>query len=270
MDEIVNNLDKWDLFKFIGVIALIISSVISFIAYFIKDYFLNKWKSDQQKEIEKIKSLSEQNNLIINNLTDSLSKIYLSSNEKRISYLEKAWNGFLEIKKEAPTLIFLSHGILVKDELINLPKDKNPHILAEIKNFKPEAYLLFQNKISSDIEMIRPFIGERLWTIFSVYRAFFGRLTYLLQDGLKKGTIRYWKEDQNFINQILGLVIQPDEIKKLLENDFNAFQNVINFLEYKALNEISEQVSGKRMTEENVKQAIELSKLTKAESEKEK
>ena len=270
MTEILNYPDNWGLFKLIGTIALIISSIISFIAYFIKDYFLNKWKLDQQKEIEKIRSLSEQNNLIINNLTDSLSKIYLSSNEKRISYLEKAWNGFLEIKNVAPTLVFLSHGILVKDEYMNLPNDKNSHIINEIKNFKSESYLLSQTKISTDIEMIRPFIGENLWTIFSVYRAFFGRLTYLLQDGLKTGTMRYWKDDQNFINKILGLVIQPDELKQLLENDFNAFQNVINFLEYKALNEISEQVSGKRMTEENVKQAIELSKITKAASEKEK
>ena len=269
MTEFISNPDRWDLVKLIGIITLIISSIISFIAYFIKDYFLNKWKSDQQKEIDKLKSLSDQNNLIINNLTDSLSKVYLSSNEMRISYLEKVWNGFLEIKTQTPTLVFLSHGILIKDELINLPNNKNPYILNEIKIFKPEEYILLQSKISTEIERIRPFIGENLWTIFSVYRAFFGRLTYLIQEGLKKGTVKHWKDDQNFINQVLGMVIQPDDIKKLFENDHNSFQNVINFLEYKALNEISEQVSGKRMTEENVMQAIELSRLTKAATIKE-
>jgi hypothetical protein len=262
MNELVFNPDKWDLIKLIGTITLVISSIVSFIAYLIKDFFLDKWKADQQKEIDALKSLSDQNNLIINNLTDSLSKIYLSSNEKRISYLEKAWNGFLEVKSKTPSLVFLVYGILIRDEIINLPNTKNSHILDEIKNFKPNEFIFIQSDISTELEKIRPFIGEKLWTIFSVYKAFLGRLTFLLQDGLVKGTVTYWQQDQSFINQILGLVIQPNEIKKLMENDHTSFQNIINFLEYKALNEISEQVSGKRMTEENVKQAIELSRLT--------
>lgn len=264
MNEIILNTDKWDLIKLIGTITIIVSSIISFIAYFIKDYFINKWKSDQQKEIDKLKSLSDQNNLIINNLTDSLGKIYLSSNEKRLCYLEKIWAGFLDLKKETPTLVFLAYGILVKNEVLNLPNTKNTKILNDIKDFKPNDYILAQSKISTDLEKIRPFIGENLWTIFTVYRAFLGRLTYLLQDGLIKGKIMFWQEDHNFIDQILGLVIKPDEMKKLLEVEHNAFQNIINFLEFKALNEISEQMSGKRMTEENVKQAIRLSQLTKA------
>lgn len=263
MKEILDSLDKWTLIKLIGGITIFISSIVSFIAYFIKDYFINIWKSQQQKEIEELKAQGNQNNLIINNLTDSLSKIYLSSNEKRVTYLEKAWSGMIEIKKQIPPLVFMSYTILTKEELINLPNSENKYVKQGIISFKPDDYFNLIQSISNDIEDIRPFIGERLWTIFSIYKLFIGRLTYLLKDGIEKGTVRYWKDDTNFTDQVLMKVIRPEEIKQLFENDFTSFQNALNFLEYKALNEIAEHVTGKRMTEETVKQAIELSKITK-------
>jgi hypothetical protein len=51
MKEILDQIDNWTLIKLVGGLTLILSSVISFAAYFIKDYFLNIWKANQEKEL---------------------------------------------------------------------------------------------------------------------------------------------------------------------------------------------------------------------------
>lgn len=261
MKEILEQIDNWTLLKLVGGLTVILSSLISFTAYFIKDYFLNKWKANQEKELAGLKAQADQNNQLLNNVTNAISNLYLASNEKRIASLDKVWNGMMEIKRNLPALVSMAYTILTKEEIISLPQTNNNYTRANISSFKAQEYHESCNKIMKEIEKARPFIGENLWIVLFVYQAFLGRLTYLIEDGLKKGKVNYWKEDKNFIDQILGAVIKPDELQQLFKNDITSFHNVLNFLEFKALNDISEQISGKRMTEETVKQALELSKM---------
>ncbi|MFZ3136142.1 MAG: hypothetical protein WA126_01985 [Thermodesulfovibrionales bacterium] len=167
----------------------------------------------------------------------------------------------MEIKGNLPVLVFNSYTILTKEEIIKLPEITNEYFKELISEFKAQEYHVHCHRIIKEVEETRPFIGETLWLVFFVYQAFLQRLTYLIDDGLKKKKIAYWKEDKSFIDQILGVVIKPEELQQLFSNDIPSFNNVLNFLEFKALNDISEQISGKRMTEETVKQAIALSKL---------
>jgi len=260
MREIIENIDKWTLIKIVGGLTIVISSVMSFIAYFIKDYFLNKWKSSYQKDIENLKVQSNANNIILNSLTNSFSNIYVSSNSKRIEALMTVWENINELKSMQPTLASL-YSILIKEEIINIPNTTNKHTKACIEEFRPEEYLEKHFKITNEIKKLRPIIGENLWLIYFVYQAFLGRLIILLQMGLGKGKVDYWQDDETFINQVLGIVIKPEELSRLIVDKIPSSDNVINFLELKAISDISEQISGKRMNEEAVTQALKLSKL---------
>jgi len=260
MNEIIENMDKWTLIKVLGGLTIVISSIISFLAYFIKDYFLNKWKSTYQKEIENLKAQSSANNLLLSNLTNSFSNIYLSSNPKRIDSLMLVWEKMIELKIMQPSLASL-FSILVKDEITNIPNSTNNHIKICIEKFRPEEYFRKHFKINDEIKKIRPLIGENLWLTYHVYQAFLGRLIVLLQKGLEKGKVDYWQDDETFINQVLGIVIKPDEFSKLISKNHPSSDNVLNFLELKAISDITEQISGKRINEESVTQALRLSKL---------
>jgi hypothetical protein len=260
MKEIFESIDKWTLIKVLGGLTIVISSIISFIAYFIKDYFFNKWKSSYQKEIENLRAQSNANNVILNSLTSSFSNIYLSSNSKRIDSLMFVWERMIELKSLQPSLASL-YSILVKDEIINIPNTTNNHIKACIEEFKPDEYLEKHYKITNEIRKLRPLIGENLWLTYFVYQAFLGRLIFLLQIGLEKGEVNYWQDDETF-NQVLEIVIKPEELSKLIIDNVPSYDNVLNFLEIQAISDISEQISGKRMNEEAVSQALKLSKLS--------
>lgn len=268
MKELLQQIDNWTLIKLVGGLTVVLSSIISFIAYFIREVFLNKWKAKQESELAILKARADQNNQLLSNMTNAISNLYLASTEKRIVSFNKVWTGMLAIKRSLPVLVFNSYSILTKEELIKLPQTDNEYFKTIISSFNAQEYHLHCYKITKEVEETRPFIGETLWLVFFVYQAFLQRLTYLIDDGLKKGTIVYWKEDKNFIDQMLGAVIKPEELQQLFSNDVASFNNVLNFLEFKTLNDISEQISGKRMTEETVRQAIALSKLAQEKIEK--
>ena len=263
MKEMLENIDNWTLIKYISGLTITLSSIISFISYFIKDYFLNKWKSKYDIDLEVLRAKFSQNNSIIDNLTNSLSNVYLASNDKRIQYLEGVWEGMMNLKRNMPGIISMAYNILTKEEIENLPNTTNEFARASINSFDSMQYFESHSKLTAKLELSRPFIGNKLWEIFFTYQAFIGRLTYLIQDGLEKDKVKYWKDDLNFINQILKPIIKKEELEKLLEKDITAFNNVLNFLEFKALNDISEQLTGKKMTNESVEHAIRLSNLTK-------
>ena len=69
MKEFIDNIDNWTLIKYVGGITIALSSIISFIAYFIRDYLLNKWKSKYEIDLEVLKAKFSQNNTILDNLT---------------------------------------------------------------------------------------------------------------------------------------------------------------------------------------------------------
>lgn len=263
MKEFIENIDNWTLIKYVGGITIALSSIISFIAYFIRDYLLNKWKAKYEIDLEVLRAKFSQNNSILDNLTSSLSNIYLASNQRRVEHLESVWEGMVDLKKNMPAITATAYNILTREEIENLPHSKNSFAKASIDSFDSMTYFTSHSKVTAKIELSRPFIGDKLWEVFFTYQAFIGRLTFLMQDGLEKGKVTYWKDDLNFINQILGTVIKPEELKKLIENDITAFNNILTFLEFKAINDISEQLTGKRMTNESVEHAIKLSNLTK-------
>lgn len=261
MKEILESIDNWTLIKLVGGISLLLSSAISFIAYLIKDFLNRKWKTKYEKEIVKLNSQLTQNNQLINHMTSSISDIYLSSNTKRLDYLDTVWKSMMKLKNNIPTIVFTAYTILTKEEIENLPNTDNPYAMASIRSFKPNEYLDFHNKLFSEIELTRPFIGDKLWLIFYSYQAFIGRLTYLIKDGLEKGKVRYWRDEEDLIGQILSSTISDKEFEELTNKEIFAFRNILSFLEYKALNDISEQITGKRMTTETISQAIKFSKI---------
>ena len=77
MKELLQQIDNWTLIKLVGGLTVVLSSVISFIAYFIRDLFLNKWKAKQESELAILKARADQNNQLLSNMTNAISNLYL-------------------------------------------------------------------------------------------------------------------------------------------------------------------------------------------------
>lgn len=263
MEELINTLDNWTIVKVLGGLTIMFSSVISFIAILIREKIIGKWKSQQQTDIERIKSQLSQNNQIIEQLTKTRSDIYLSSNHERLDGLKVIWEIMNQTKESMESLVFMSYTILTREELINLPKTQNHVLKQAIDSFDATSYFEQNHKMVLKAQLHRPFIGFRLWTIFFAFQSFIARLTYLIRDGLKRGKVKFWMDDRNYLEQVFEMVISKKELDELCKNELLAFNAILNYLEALALNEISEQISGTKVIESTINHALDLSRITK-------
>ncbi len=58
---------------------------------------------------------------------------------------------------------------------------------------------------SGDIERIRPFLGEYLWSLYFSYRAFSFRLAIFIRNEHDKSNPKYWKND-DLIKELLNII----------------------------------------------------------------
>ena len=132
MKEIFENIDNWTLVRLVGGLAVLLPSVV----LLIKEFFFTKWKAKQERDLEILKAKTNDNTLLLSNLTTSLSGIYLASNEKRVTHLETVWKHMLKIKAEIPPIIFMSYTILTKKEVQDLKSTTNVYAKTGIRQFK--------------------------------------------------------------------------------------------------------------------------------------
>ena len=236
--------------------------IITAIAAGLYKLLLQRLQKRYDSEIEDLKSKNSYNNTLINNLTNSIPNVYLSSNEKRIEYLEGVWLALVEIKEQFPSAISLIYTILTKEEVEEINNSGKELIKQQLKSTHIDPYLELTNSLHNKINLSRPFIGSELWLIFFVYRAFHARIAFKTIENFNQENLKHWTSDREFLDSVLTTVIPKNHLEKLLEKNFSGFSNIRDYLETKALNNIGEQLTGKHISKENLNQAIKLSKLS--------
>lgn len=155
---------------------------------------------------------------------------------KRISAGDRLWSAVLKLKDELSMPVFF-FTILVPSEYDSaLDEDGNMHhVVSSITDGKLHAAIVRVNQVEDD----RPYLGERLWSQFFVYRAFLGRLATLILMGKKNGHIENWRKD-GAVLQILTSLFGQKDLESVLgrDNDPHSIARIIDRLESLMLNEI--------------------------------
>jgi len=259
--EWFDTLSKWELIKACGGI----SAIVSFIAILIRELILSKWKTKQEIKVEGIRSELDKSNQLINTLTSTSTDLILSANQKKIECLDVLWSKMMSIRESLNKTVHTFYTILTKDEIIKLPSNAGSMITDFKSSFDYLKYLESISDLLSQAQRTRPFIGTKLWSIFFAYNAFQGRLTYLIFDGFETGTVRYWLDEaeKKTIFSIFNKVINEEMFEKITKDESLAFNTILIYLESLALNEISEQLSGKEQINSVLEYSQGLSKYQK-------
>jgi hypothetical protein len=258
LNEIINNLNTSDLISILGGLTIVMSALFGFLGAIIKELLVTRFDKAKQKEIEILKSQLSNNNYIINCAIDSMKSTFLASSNLVIDHYQKVWNTMVLIKRDFSPYINLAYTVLTKEEFINV---KNiTHIYKGIL----ECDYLVESKrideITKEVENSRPFISQYAWSIFFVYRALYGRLSFLAYENAKNKKGLYWLDDNRFISQIINMIIPENKFQILIDNQLLALPNIVNYLELEYQNEIQKHLLGKNISEETVSLAIRLGK----------
>jgi len=259
MKEFLKLLSESNIIQIFGGITIIISASFGFLGSILKEIVFNKIDKSKQKEIEILKGQLSKNESVLLSIANAMSNSYVSSNSMILEHYQKVWNAMLGIKKNISPFVYIVYTVLTKEEFLEIKK--HPEIYNGILKCDMASEQSKLSRIDENIEQSRIFISPKAWIIFFVFRALYGRITYLAYENAKNDKRLYWLDDQVFISQIINSAIPSDEYSKLIENPILALPNVSNYLEFQFQKEVQKQVYGKALKDETIALALDMSKI---------
>jgi len=251
------NISVTEIIVLLGGWAVIVTGLVTWIGKLVAEKVTLKWKEQQQKEIETLRSQLTRDRIVMETAISSFSSGQRAVQEKKIQATAKLWKRVLKIRKVCHSAIFF-YNIVHPSEYNEV--FAKPNMKAMISNLDDSVV----DQIISDpedFESNRPFLGEKLWLLFFIYRAFFGRITLILVDGLKKGKIKDWRKDHG-VHSLLKYVLSNEQITAVTVESPIAMHKAITLLEAMLLEEISLIISGSKASKDTFELAKKLGELT--------
>ena len=166
--------------------------------------------------------------------------------EWRIDAANKLWASVLKVRNEAPTIITVL-DIMRPSEYQRLITDsKFRGLVEELERFV--------NLPRPDVEQVRPFLGEPLYSLFFMYRAVNGRIALMLESGIKNKQVAPWHHDPG-IRQQLNTVLTKEQLEVFDTSSQLPVSWMQGIVEEKILDGLREVIEGKVATTEALDQA---------------
>ncbi|MFQ6028403.1 MAG: hypothetical protein ACE5Q6_12995, partial [Dehalococcoidia bacterium] len=176
--------------------------------------------------------------------------------QQRLAAVGRLWTSVLELREHfsRPVIYFT---ILEPSEYDSVFEKGGP-LSKSISDFDNESTALLP-KQTAHVEKDRPDLGETLWYQFYSYRAFIGRIGYLIREGIRQGHFTDWRDDPG-VHQLLCYVLSEQQYMPLLNSkkDPSALYKALGLLESLILREISLITSGRQSSFESFENAEEL------------
>jgi hypothetical protein len=217
-------------------------------------------KSDYDVQLERLRAENTKQLAIEASARSSLSDAYRAAHERRLVAIERAWAIILKIRSVTPTAVSLL-DIMHDEEYKTVPNI--PVWRSMITNSQDDRLEERLPRAYEGMDEIRPFVGDRIYTLLFVYQAIHGRIEFLLLQSLDKKHLDPWWDDTG-IHQSLLLVLSENEIEELQYGQSNRLQRVQSILETKLLQEFQPIISGEASAQFSLKQAIGIQEAASA------
>ena len=236
--------------------TVITAAAVAWATKLVNERILSKWRKDEQAALEGLRhSLSSERVLLESAIRGSQQGQDLS-HEKRLLAIEHMWSAILKLRAVSDGMRYF-FGILLPSEYDLVFAGKQDTFAAAIANINDD-FVTGAMKTVDDVELDRPYLGEILWLRFFIYRAFVGRLGYLVTRGKEKHHIGDWREDSG-IRQILSGALPEVTVNSLLnKNSVDSIYTVFGHLESTILEEVSLVLSGRRSASDSFENAKDL------------
>lgn len=208
---------------------------------------------------------------LLNSLQGMLSSSYMASHERILESIEFLWSNVGKIRNFASSyhIIYNLFSPLLYE---NTPVSKFEKLIPDITDEKfSESILSLQN----GVENKRLFVGEKLWTLYSIYFLFAMRIAWKVSKEKEKGKVFNWNKDIDGTrdNHLLGILqgaFTDDGLNTIVESDPSCGvpQRIMSALEIKILNEMNELIFGRRLVDTSIEQQQRIMSLIDSASYK--
>jgi len=202
-----------------------------------------KWKNSYDKELEDIRSLLARKSELLSLAISTASEINIKGHDLRLKAINEIWESIIKLRNDFYNVI-LYFNLFSPEEYNKVLKNDDFKILIPSNN----TYVTEILRDISNIELNRPFIEERLWILFYIYRAVIARLSYRVIEGKLKGVLPKWDRDENgnidLTISLLKEVLKEEEIEYIQDKSLGGPQTALEIIEFKILEEMHRSITG--------------------------
>ncbi|MCM3576416.1 hypothetical protein QNH36_19265 [Mesobacillus sp. AQ2] len=235
------------------------SGLVTALITLFKQRTIMKWSNRYQRQIESLKGDIHKNNEIMNSSLNIFSQGYNQAQEKRSAAIEEMWDKVLKIR-ESSSKIVTFYTLFLPEEYNN---EENMYLTSLKMHLPSEEELVNFIGSMDELEKKRPYLGEKLWILFTIYRAFSGRLVIIFKRSVNERNIKRWHQDRGLM-QLLEAALTKKEYEEYTRNKLgqhHSLTEAINIIEQKILKEFNNTLSGTYASEESFQQARKIQNL---------
>ena len=198
-------------------------------------------KADHEIAVEKLKASNSQDSAIRTAATTSFSEGHKAAHEKRLQAIETTWKAIIYIRSNTPDAVN-KLDILVSTEFQEFLTNASLKKSLDELDYESLVSSMFAKQVD-EVEIIRPFIGEYIYSLFYTYRAITGRVAYVLISGRDAGVINIWYKDAG-VRQLISAFMTKEESDYFDKVDCGKFSWLRSLIEQKMLAQMNRIISG--------------------------
>lgn len=232
---------------------------------------LEKLKNYYAIELEQLKSEISQRQDLLSTSLNAFSSGYTSSRERTLVAIETLWKKVLEIRGQVLGVTFF-YSILLPSEYLEVASNETNKVIPKIN---PDEFENSFIQMSTELDELRPFLGESLYRLYYIYRAFAYRQAFKVLRRKVKEIIYEWDKDfdgkeDSAMYQTLKEVLTEEELQVIIRNSqpFAPVQGILNAIELKIVAEMNEWIFGRQLAKMSIEEQQRISKLLNSISSK--
>lgn len=198
-------------------------------------------KAEHEIAVERLRASNAQDSAIRSAATASFTEGHKAALEKRLSAIESTWKSINYLRSNTFDALNKLDIILPSEFQTFLTNANMRRALDDLSMERIDS--LMDNEQTREVDAIRPFIGEYIYSLYYAYRALTGRVAYILLKGREAGRISPWYDDAA-VRQLISVFMTGEEVNQFNAVECGKFGWMRCLIDQKMLSQMSRIVSG--------------------------
>jgi hypothetical protein len=161
------------------------------------------------------------------------------THQRQIQAVEALWQIVRNLSSEFSMVIFVDNILLASEQDAYFQRRDHSQVMDSVGEYADMTRALQKMKAAGSIEAAskeRPFVNHRVWSVFYVLQAIYGRTALLLTNSFKDRRLVDWRKDSG-CDQLLRAILPPSIVDHARSQTFGGLRFVIDQLENQFLAE---------------------------------
>lgn len=217
------------------------------------DKSLTQLKSDIDRQTDKLRAA-----------VSSYTDVQKATISRKLEAVDVLWVGYIKLMEAFPAVLYLTDTFTDEEMKGLYTSPSMGKYSAEITTWEETSFIGIG---FSEVQAVRPHLGEYAWAIYETYRTIMGRSIYLIKEGRTDPARVEWYKDQN-IQNLVRSALGEDGAVEFAHQGYGRFKWLNNHFSAMLLAAIDKILTGQTFSESALAQAQKMDQQITATNSK--